>query len=437
MTIRVKLPNGEIGEFPAGMSNEDIEAVLQKQFPPEEMAEDSEIPSTPFNREEDQFSGTLQAPEKTGLSGVGSDFLHGLGNALQGARKFAGDIPENYEKASGYVKEHPVAAIPHMLGQIGAEGAEIGKELINSPYNLNQYLARKHLLLLPQVLGKWGKIIPHIPEDTGVEKALGLEADPEKGDALVRAVPDIASLVAGGTGLVKAGKRVFKAPDLKQALRDTQAKVNTADAKIGKVFDKVEQEVEQRGISKVPIDKDLIKTAKSLLADTDANRELIKLAKTGDYKALRKLQADLRVKGEKALSSILKAENDKGEKILEVRDKVNKSIQGHFEDTGHKDLAKDLNQARGDYKDIQKTYFSSPALAKVFGKSQKIPKNPKTLLTEESAEMKKFFEAHPELEKMTDKFLNHEGKMKALKTVLGVLGIGGTAGVTGHVLGKK
>lgn len=372
-----------------------------------------------------------EQPERTGLLGVGSDLAHGV----SGAAKFALDVPNKLEKSGKYIEENPGSSILHNAGQLAAEAGDIGKGIINSPYNLNQYLARKHLL--PQVLGKLGKFIPHLPEDMGVEKTLGLEADKEKGDDLIRAIPDIASLAFGGAGVLKQGKKLFKAPDLKEAIRTTQGKVNEATSEAGKIFDTVEKEVESKGLSKVPVDKEVIKQAESFLANTPANKALIKQAKTGDYKALRALQADLRVKGEKALSSAFTAENKMGEEILSTRDEVNKSIQNHLEKTGYEDLANSLNEARGKYKDIQKTYFSTPSLAKVFGKSQKVPKNPKTLLTEESAEMKKFMSAHPEVEKVLAKALKHEGKMKSLKKVGSILGIGTSAEVAREILGGR
>ncbi|MCL5071765.1 MAG: hypothetical protein M1308_12870 [Actinobacteria bacterium] len=325
----------------------------------------------------------------------------------------------------------------HNLGQLGASSADVGKGIINAPYNLNQYLARKHLIPFPQVLGKLGKIIPHLPEDTGLEKSLGLQADKEKGDELIRAVPELAAALEGGVSLAKQGKRFFTAPDLKQAIRETQNKVNKATKESGKIFDEVENTVESEGISKVPIDQNIIKQAEKYLAKTTANKELIKKAKTGDFKALRSLQSDLRTKGEKALSSVLTAENTMGEEILSLRDQVNHSIQKHLENTGFKNLADKLNQARNDYKNIKETYFSSPALAKVFGKSQKVPAKPKTLLSEESTEMKKFMDAHPEVKEKLTKALKHEKKMKRLGKLGTVLGIGTVAEAAREIVGKK
>jgi len=184
--------------------------------------------------------------------------------------------------------------------------------------------------------------------------------------------------------------------------------------------------VGEKGLSKIPIDMDIIDQAQNYLARTNANKKLIERAHTGDYKALRQLQADLRVKGEKALSSQLAAENTMGEEILAAREEINTAIQSHLENTGYKDLANKLNKARGNYADIQKTYFSTPQLAKVFGKSQKVPKNPATLLAEDSVEMNRFMKAHPEIEKALKKSLKYNTKKKIAKGLgkVGAISIG-------------
>lgn len=211
MAIRVKLPNGEIGEFPDNMSHEEIESVLQKQFPPQNTFESS-------NQSEESFESNEASPERTGLLGVGSDLAH----ALSDTAKFALDVPNKLKKSGKYIEENPGKSIPHYAGQIGAEVADIGKGFINAPYNLNQYLARKHLL--PQLIGKLGKLIPHLPEETGVEKALGLQADKNKGDELFRAIPDIAATVFAGKpiaqGIKKAATRPSKAKLFQRALEE-------------------------------------------------------------------------------------------------------------------------------------------------------------------------------------------------------------------------
>jgi len=377
----------------------------------------------------EQDNEELSLPESTGLSGIGSDLL----SAALSAKDFTQDVPNKLERLGGNITQNPISGRLRPFGQLAAETGNIAKGLINSPYNLNQYLAQKHLL--PQVLGKLGKFIPHLPEDTGVEKALGLEADKDKGDDLIRALPDIGAAALGVKSVVNQGKRFFKAPDLKQALRDTQAKVTQAKADSGKIFDKIENVVEEKGISTVPIDKQIIEDAKNMLSKSLANKNLIAKAETGDYKSLRKLQATLRTRGEKALAAESIAENDLGEEILDVRDQINSSIEDHLNATGNKKYADELKQNMNDYRDLQKTYFSTPALAKVFGKSQNVPKNAMTLLTEESVEMKRFMEAHPEVKKKLSEALKHKGKMKKLAAVASVIGTGSVGGAAYKLLG--
>jgi hypothetical protein len=392
----------------------------------------SEIAQTPFNENKNQ--------EKTGFSGIAEDVLGRLGSALKSGKGFVFDIPKNLEKSGEDIQKHPLGGPLHIAGQLGAEAASIGKGIVNSPHDLLKYLLKKNMAVdipVPGTKYHTSDLIPHIPEDTGVEKALGLEANPEKGDTLIRGLTDAASLLIPGKAVAKGTAKIFKGPDLKQTIRSTQEKVNEATTEAGKIFDKVESEVGKRGVANIPIKKQLISDAQSYLAKTPANKELIKKAQSGDYQALRSLQADLRVKGEKALSSALSADHKMGEEILSIRDQVNQAIQNHLEKTGHKDLSEKLNKARSDYRDIQKTYFSTPQLAKVFGKSQKVPKNPMTLLTEESTEMKRFMSAHPEVEKMLTKALKHEKRAKAGKILLGIAGVGTSAELAHKALSGK
>lgn len=377
-----------------------------------------------------EYNEELTIPEETGLSGIFSDLL---GNALA-AKDFIEEVPSNIEKRQEYLKENPLSGQAHELGQLAASTAEMGKGLINAPYNLNQYLARKHLL--PQVLGKLGKFIPHLPEDTGVEKALGLESKPETGDALIRAVPEAISMGTAATQLSKALTRKFKTPDLGKSIKETQAKVTAEDTKLGKSFDKIENEFEKRNIPPVKIDKQIIEDAKRFLDKSDETKALISKAMKGDYKALRDIQSDLRVVNQKGLESDLSSERNKAKEAGSVRNKLNNSITEHLENTGHKDLADLLEDTKAGYKNIQETYFSSPALARVFGKSQKVPKNPMTLLTEDSAEMNKFKAAHPEVVKALGKALSHKQKMKILKGIGAIVTAGATGGATYKGLNK-
>ena len=415
--INVRLKNGEVVPMthPDDWTPEQVENAIHESFPDEES-------NQPAQKEESEAQ-----EEPSSFKSVGADAMRMLGHALKGGIGYLTKIPGEIRGIKDEFKNHPLDETGHALGQIGVGITEDVKSLAN-------------LALLPfqdqlaQKLsgGKVGRI--QIPEDTGLQKFLGLESN-KKGDELLKDLPDIAAI---GTGLVKGvakGVRALKSPDLSKAIKETQAKVNGATKEAGQVFNTIESEVRKRGISKVSIDDDVINQAENYLSKTPANKALLEKARTGDYTALRKLQADLRVKGEKALSSSLKAENDLGEEMLANRDEINSFIQNHLEVTGHKDLAKALDKTRNDYREIMDTYFSSPSLAKVFGKSQKVPKNPMTLLTEDSTEMNKFMEAHPEVKTALTKAIKHKKKMKALGKVAGVVGIGTVGGGTYKILG--
>ena len=428
-TINVKLPDGTMQPmyYPDDWSQDQIKEAIYKHFP-----QYLDKGAQSDGQDNEKMAEPVEKQEKTGFKGLASDVLHSLGNALKNGKGFLKDIPNNLEKSGKDLEAHPFSGIFHMAGQLGAGAAELGKGLINAPHDLNQYLGKKKLL--PESLVKAGQYIPHIPEDTGLEKLLGTEADPSKGDSLIRTIPEIASVGLGGASLVKAGRKAFKAPDLKNIIKETQAKVNTAETEAGKIFDTVEKEVGARRLSNIPIDKDVIKQAESFLAKTPANKELIKRAKTGDYQALRALQSDLRVKGEKSLASALAAENKMGEEIFSTRDQINSSIEKHLTKNGHEDLANLLNKARGDYRTIKQTYFSTPQLAKVFGKSQKIPKNPMTLLTEDSTEMNKFLAQHPEVKEALTKALKHKKNVNVAKVIGGLAGVGTSAEIAHRLI---
>ncbi len=444
-TSNVKLRSGEIVpmSYPDDWSTEQVEQAIHEQFPDEGK---SQIPSTPFNPSSKPDEGSdespdeeLQVPEETGVFGAYHDLQDLLGNALEKGGNFLHDIPENLNRIKKDASKNGLSGVGHILGQLHAGNANLAKSLVNTPHDLFKYMLKKHLAFdipIPGTKLGTSDLIPHIPEDTGVEKALGLQANPERGDELTRAIPAIAGGLQGAKSLVKGGIKAFKGPDLHQAIRDTQKVVNEATADAGKVFDKVEAEVGKRGLAHIPIDPAVIEHAEGFLPATKANKALLEKAKTGDYTALRKLQSDLRVKAEKAMSSALKAENDEGELIHETREDINQSIANHLKDTGHKDLAEDLQGTREKYRDIKKTYFSSPALAKVFGASQKVPKNPLTLLSEESTEMKKFMSKHPEVEKAMVKALKHKRNMRLAGKAAGLAVSGATAGGTYKALSK-
>ncbi len=196
MGIRVKLPNGQYGNFPDGTPNETIESVLQKQFPPqaEEKLSDEQLQDKAIR-------------ETTGFKGLAYETLLNLSNAMKNSVLFAKDLPSMTKQAVEAEKERPLRPWAVTGGQL----AEIGKGAINAPYNLNQLLARKFSSIPTDIAGIG---IPHIPEDTGVGSLFGLdEQQPEdrlyKGltNALTALAPTEVGQIKGVEGA--APKRVL------------------------------------------------------------------------------------------------------------------------------------------------------------------------------------------------------------------------------------
>lgn len=362
-----------------------------------------------------------QDSDKADWRGLAGDTLRMLGHALKGGVGFVRRAPGNVKEIGSELLHHPLSYPPHIAQQVLAGLGEGAKGVANIPHEIFEELANR------KITPDWLRT-GEIPEDTGVEKFLGFQPT-KKSDELLRALPALYGAGKLASPAVGSFKKIIKAPDLKQAIRDTQAKVNKANKDTGKIFDHVEKEVKARGISKVPIDNKLLDQARELMSKSLANEKLFEKANKGDFDALRKLQGDLRNKGEKGLSSDDLANNDLGELMLETRDEINASIQKHLENTGHDDLAKALNKARKDYRKLQETYHSTNKLSKTFGKDQFVPDNPITLLREESTQMKRFMGDHPELQRALAKALKHKQKMKRVGK-LGTIGLT-VAGVEG------
>ena len=432
--ISVRLKSGETVPmtYPDDWSTEQVENAIHESFP-DEGTQESSIPATPFNPAE-----VVPKEERIDSKSLMADLVHALGKTLRQGTDFAVKTPGMAKSLVKNIKAHPFQALKHDAGQLFAGAAESAKGLANIGLSAGGWAIKQLDPLGTALMERNGKQIetPQIPEDTGIEKFLGLQPT-EKEDRLIRAIPEIATAGKLLYKPVQAISKVFKSPDLKRALKETQAQVNASTEKQGKIFDLVEETLAQKGKNIVLVDKDIIAQAKSFLEKTPEAKDLIKRAEAGEYKALRELQADLRIKGEQALANDLSTETTKGKEILSTRKQINDSITRHLENVEEKELAGLLNETKNAYRNIQETYFSSPALARVFGKSQKLPKNPLTLLTEDSTEMTRFFKAHPELKTMMEKALKIKRNKKIATGVATTALGGGSAGATYKILGGK
>jgi hypothetical protein len=231
MPTRVQLPDGNIGEFPDGMSNSQIEAVLQKQFPPKAAHPGMLEPHGKWNLGDvlrgagagvkqlvmhplDTGVGMVQGALASGMSPTGEGYpsTAATGRPQDSAAnlKVQMDAQEGQRQQAEQIKEHPAFAA----------GSVVGPALLT------------HAL---------GKFIPKVAEVPGKVVRAGQEA-------ITKTSPsDVANLVRE-----TSAKNVeeVKAASEKQVKQDTDRKLD-----LKKHFDKT-QEVQARNEEKTaPVDR--------------------------------------------------------------------------------------------------------------------------------------------------------------------------------------
>ncbi len=217
-TINVKLKSGKVVPMthPDDWSQEQVEQAIHESFPDETTDNESNIPPIPGSESqiepipkkvpvigqvgEEQQPIVSAKKETTGLKGLAEDAMDLLRETMKGGIGFVQRVPENIKEQARAYSEHPLDTGLHNAGQIIAGLAEGGKGLYNLQHGLLKELGKKELI--PKWLEKYNEAAPlsHVPEDTGIEKALGLQPT-RKSDELIRALPAI----IGGVGSVVKG----------------------------------------------------------------------------------------------------------------------------------------------------------------------------------------------------------------------------------------
>jgi hypothetical protein len=141
-TTRVQLPDGNIGEFPATMKPEDIQAVLAKQFPPppppdernglQKVFDESTAPATPEERagSPNWLNEAADVPRGF-INGMGSLVAHPIQSAEGIGRAFMHPM-DTAESAGKAFDEHPGYTVGQTLGGLGA-GAAVGGAMAKIP----------------------------------------------------------------------------------------------------------------------------------------------------------------------------------------------------------------------------------------------------------------------------------------------------------------
>lgn len=207
---------------------------------------------------------------------------------------------------------------------------------------------------------------------------------------------------------IGAGKLISKLPYVWKTLRSkinpselvksVQQGHDVAEKEASDIFNHVKNEAINRKVNNIKLSDDIFEEAKNSLPKTRANSKLIENSKNGEYENLHKLQSDLGKKGRKKLESDSVAEQDEGEEILDLRNKINEEVEKNFRENGHIDLADKLIEARKKWAKLKKTYYSHPTIGKMVSEeTRKVPKNPMSVFSEQSKQMERIHKAHPEI----------------------------------------
>jgi hypothetical protein len=150
--------------------------------------DESSIPATPFNEKSKPMELELtkssgKKPETMGWQGVKEDAFNLLRNSLKGVVGFGRRYPSEVKEFWSEMAKHPIDQTLHTAGQLAAGIVGGTRDTLNLTHRFFDELADKGVT--PNYL-RTGSL----PEDTGLEKFLGLQPT-KKSDELVRAAPAI------------------------------------------------------------------------------------------------------------------------------------------------------------------------------------------------------------------------------------------------------
>ncbi len=266
----------------------------------------------------------LQMPETEGLGGVMQDVAAIPGKLL----KFGMAVPEKAGESVDQITHDKMRTFKNLL----AGSAEWGKRTINATYDLNQYLGKKNLL--PEISKKLGQFIPHIPEETGAQKAfLG---EPKPGDELLQLLPQLIM-----------GKPIGRVAASEIPLTKKFAAINLKDAK---------KMAKEAGIKHLDINPEMIQEASNFLKDSKyyssqkALDDLSEKAKSGDYDALFTLQSDMEKASRNLTNSAIGSDRNQGRAGYALRQNLLDKFRGSLKEAGHEKIANKMKKGQKKYR---------------------------------------------------------------------------------------
>lgn len=255
-------------------------------------------------------------------------------------------------------------------------------------------------------------------------------------------IPFFGKVLPEVSGLVKSIVNPTTAKDFAQNIQGVHDAINQ-DASQG--FQQVSQGVNDRGISQVPLDPTLVDdinnaAASGYLPNKKQTIDLLNSAASGDYNSLRGLQSEFWQKGTKAASSDSLIDNNKGDEIFDLRDRINDAISNHLITTGNEDLNDTLQNSMSKYRYLKDTFYNKnldPGIRKLVNPDiRAVPNNLGTLIQKDSIPMQNVrnaLNAAPQgnwLGKPVSPFsqniqdYNTKNSLGALGKKLGITGIG-------------
>ncbi len=338
------------------------------------------------------------------------------------------------QRAANDVEQHIINPVEQFGRTARNMGAGFAQGIANTPaniYNLGAMGANALGAHLPQ--SPTFKFAPEGNASTAGEVASYFTAPELAFGAVSKA------LGAGGNALKALSKPQNLLTSKNSLKNELLSKHDVIENRASDAFKHVSNQVNKRGINKIPIDEHFdpgfFQNLKQYFPNTRASAELISKAESGDYNALRKMQGDLYKRAKKNLGSDFEADNLRGTEMLEKREDVNEAIANHLKNTGNHDLNRDLDAARQDWRTLQNTYYNdniSNSLVKMFNKDiRKVPDNLVNLLSEESIPMANLKEFHPGLDNKLASYKLMQGILKKV----GKYGI--PAAIGGGIVGYK
>lgn len=411
----ISLPNGHEISFPDNMNENEITDVIHREYPEYKPKQEQKSP--------DIFLKSAMNYEKA----LGLGLAQGAGDVGASIANFPGDIYGYFAGKSPYHIPHPALQQYYPKGDAGDFGSTIGEAIGNLVAPAGAAIKAGRLATSPlsrMLMSSLGG---------GIAGAASQEDNRGLGGALGASIGGIGAAIPESIDAIKSLTSSFTPRHAADLL---QKQYNATDEALSSAFKHVGKIAEEEGVSKIPLNKKILSDIKEVGPKTGTFEKFVDKAKSGNYQDLRRLQTELFKRGNKANSSPLLSEQDVGARLHELRDKINEGISSHFEKKGKPELAQQLQEAMGGYKNLMRTYHSEPTISKVVGEEKKVPKSLNKKLLEDSAAMDRIRSEHPEL---TEKLMaqSHKDKQKALvKALLPLAGTGGFVGA-GYYGAKK